>query len=206
MTIGYGILERARKNYNGNEDENYFYNITDGVVVDTNDPSQMGRIRVLCPALGDQDKPITTIPWALYMSPFGGTTGDLARGPDGEETSGNVTYGMWNIPKVGAQAMVMCLDGDPNTRVWLGCLYGQFAPHTMPHGRFTVQDGDLPGNNKPEGPIADDESAINPLYSNIKTAFGSNASSKEWRTRGADYSVAAVDAEVIVTDQVESFI
>jgi len=203
--IGYGILDRARDKQSLNN-ENYFEKVTTGVVVDTNDPQQMGRVRVLCSALGDQENETADLPWALYMSPFGGTTDQLSRGPNGDDTSGSVAYGMWNIPKIGAQAIVVCLDGDPNSRVWLGCLYGQFSPHTMPHGRYTVQGGDLPGNNKPEGPIADDESAINPLYSNMATALGTGGSNYERRTRGADYSVAAVDEQIVAGEQVESFI
>ena len=33
--------------------EESFTNITIGEVVDTNDPQQMGRVRAVCPAMGD---------------------------------------------------------------------------------------------------------------------------------------------------------
>jgi hypothetical protein len=201
--IGYGIIEDAQGGLFGDKDRNSFDNITTGIVVDTNDPQQMGRVRVLCPSLGDnEDKETIDIPWALYMSPFGGTHDQLSRGPDDDTSGGGVTYGMWNIPKVGAQVLVACVDGNPFIRVWLGCIYGQFAPHTMPHGRFTVQDGDLPGDNKPEGPLANDESSIDPLYANLKKAFGEGAGNHEWRTRGADYSVAAIDKQIVEALQV----
>lgn len=201
--IGYGIIEDAQAGIFGEKDRNSFDNITTGVVVDTNDPQQMGRVRVLCPTLGDnENKETIDIPWALYMSPFGGTHDGLSRGPNGETSGGGVAYGMWNIPKVGAQVIIACIDGNPFIRVWLGCVYGQFAPHTMPHGRFTVQDGDLPGDNKPEGPLANDESSIDPLYTNLKKAFGDGSNNYEWRTRGADYSVAAIDKQIVEALQV----
>jgi hypothetical protein len=201
--IGYGIIEDAQDGVFGDKDRNSFDNITTGIVVDTNDPQQMGRVRVLCPTLGDnEDKETIDIPWALYMSPFGGTHDQLSRGPNDDTSGGGVTYGMWNIPKVGAQVLVACIDGNPFIRVWLGCIYGQFAPHTMPHGRFMVQDGDVPGDNKPEGPLANDESSIDPLYSNLKKAFGEGEGNHEWRTRGADYSVAAIDKQIVEALQV----
>ena len=57
--IGYGILERAMAPMSGEKDRNSFDNITTGIVVDTNDPQQMGRVRVLCATLGDnEDKEI----------------------------------------------------------------------------------------------------------------------------------------------------
>ena len=47
--------------------------MTVGTVVDTNDPQQNGRLRVSCPKWGDTDKTlITDLPWASYVSPFGG--------------------------------------------------------------------------------------------------------------------------------------
>jgi len=208
--IGYGIGERARNQLHGDEDKNTFDNITTGVVVDTNDPQQMGRVRVLCPTLGDnENKETGDIPWALYMSPFGGTHDNLTRGSGNGngDTGADVTYGMWNIPKVGAQVVVACVDGNPFIRVWLGCIYGQFTPHSMPHGRFTVQDDvtALPGNRKPEGPLSNEETAIEPLYTNFKKAFGKDtAGNHEWRTRGADYSVAAVDKQIVEAGQVFS--
>ena len=44
--------------------------MTLGVVVDTDDPLQMGRLRVFCPALNDNPKKLQHLPWAIYISPF----------------------------------------------------------------------------------------------------------------------------------------
>ena len=60
-----------------------FDNLTIGVVVDTNDPQQMGRLRVLCPTLGDtEDQNLGVIPWAMYVSPLAGANSIGTRGTD----------------------------------------------------------------------------------------------------------------------------
>ncbi|MHA2404853.1 MAG: phage baseplate assembly protein V, partial [Candidatus Kariarchaeaceae archaeon] len=115
-----------------------FYGVTIGTVVDTNDPQQMGRVRAQCIALNDpKNGDVDQVPWAMYAAPFAGTVQRGTRGDENTEVSGPVAYGMWAIPKVGSQVLVMCLDGNPQTRVWVGCLHTELAPHTMPHGRFS---------------------------------------------------------------------
>lgn len=171
--------------------------ITVGTVVDTNDPQQMGRIRVACPAWGDglpgdlSSEDVDHIPWAMYASPLGGVTSFGTKGPDNgisNVTFGVTAYGFWAIPKIGAQVLVACLDGQPGLRIWLGCLYQQHTPHTMPHGRFSTSSG----SDKPDGPLTHDNEYIEPLYTNYTAAF-TDLISVEWQTRGADYTVAAVD-------------
>lgn len=176
-----------------------FYGITAGRVVSTNDPQQMGRLYVLCPELGDpSDLPaaaIESLPICSYLAPFGGSTpSTFARGPEDETyTTGAVTYGMWNIPKLGAIVAVMCLDGDPNQRVWVGSLYDQFVTNSLPHGRFLYEDekGKSP-EGTPDGPFSSTEAPIQPLYANQTKAFTSRLKNFEWRTRGADYQNTAI--------------
>jgi len=166
-----------------------FTNITVGEVVDTNDPQQMGRIRAICPSMGDiRSQALKHVPWAMYGSPFGGTNEQTARGRDGSKSNGPVSYGMWAIPKVGSQVLIMCIDGNPANRVWIGCIPGQFFPHTMPHGRY-VDDA---------GPVTSTENPIEPLYGNQTTAFGSR-SGFEFKTRGADNQVAGLNSEEIAS-------
>lgn len=198
--IGYGILEKMLIAGDGGKDRNSFPYLTVGTVVDTNDPQEQGRIKASCPLLGDlADKEIEDIPWALYMTPFGGSTGDLARGANSElsTTTTDVAYGFWGRPKVGAQVIICCLDGNPMFRVCIGCVYAPFTPHTMPHGRFTIQDSsvlDGTGSQKPDGPYSSQEGVILPTYNNFQSAFNQNiANSKEWQTRVADYTVSALD-------------
>ncbi len=183
-----------------------FDGVTTGIVVDTNDPQQMGRIRVLCPTLGDDpnEKNIKNIPWSSYLPPFGGATISdvISRGPeDDTSTKGGVAYGIWGIPKKGATAAIMCIDGNPLYRIWVGCLYGQNLPHTMPHGRYFENPIQVDtGDGKPEGPVSSNEEyGIEPLYTNLTRAFAGDEGTHEpketheWRTRGADYSVAGVN-------------
>lgn len=178
-----------------------FYGVTIGTVVDTNDPQQMGRVRALCLALNDSENAtITNIPWSAYAAPFGGTVQVGTRGPGvGEEetkVSGPVAYGMWGIPKIGSQVLIMCLDGNPQTRVWIGCLHTQLATHTMPHGRFSYKDDtNLPDEEKPAGPISTFENVIEPLHTNLRTAFGADHigdENFEFQSRGADFQVSGL--------------
>lgn len=177
--------------------------VTLGTVVDTNDPQQMGRVRVVCPQWGDSwSANVEDMPWAIYVAPFGGQTQMGTRGPGIQESEGGIAYGMWAVPKIGAQVVVMCIDGNPSTRMYFGCVYDQFTPHTMPHGRFMYDDhpeleksGASPA---PYGPYTSTEKYIQPLTANMKKAFGDKSEpSYEYRTRAADYTVSRVDISQI---------
>ena len=173
--------------------------LTIGVVVDTNDPQQMGRVRVVCPQWGDSYRtPVEDLPWASYVSPFGGQISVGTRGSGISESDGGVSYGMWAIPKVSAQVIVMCVDGDPRLRVYMGCIFDQLTPHTMPHGRW-MYDGhpgleSVGSDPTPHGPYTSREHVIEPLTTNLQQAFGGQGDPNyEWRSRASDYSVSSVD-------------
>jgi hypothetical protein len=179
--------------------------LTVGVVVDTDDPLQMGRLRVFCPSLNDDPRKLQHLPWAAYVSPFGGVVDNncFARGSDVKnfQTSGPVHYGFWAIPEQGAHALVGCVDGDPRRRFWLGCFPSQQQTHTIFTGRFKWSGF----NGTPDGPFSSNNDPIQPLYNNLTTAFTStNPSyagrntrfSSEWKTRGADYQPTAVSQDV----------
>jgi phage gp45-like len=172
--------------------------ITQGVVVDTADPMQSGRLRVQCPAFGDRDDiALADIPWAEYVSPFGGNVQVGTRGPNDSPVRGPTSYGMWAIPKVGAQVLVMCLDGNPSHRLWLGCVYTPLTAHTMPHGRYNEESGARADDDQKSiaGPFDTFESSIEPLHTNQQQAFGEPPSGNinfEFLTRAADYQVARV--------------
>lgn len=171
--------------------------ITLGTVIATNDPQQMGRIKVLCPALGDDpdDDIGTNLPWATYVSPIGGmVNANFKRGAnEGAATKGPMAYGMWGIPKIGTTVLICCIDGDPYYRVWMGAVFDQGVVNTLPHGRYFYQN--YPG--KPEGPFDAYEGIIEPLYSNLQAAFPNKENNYEWRTRGADFSVAGNNTEFV---------
>jgi hypothetical protein len=159
-----------------------FYGLTIGTVVTTNDPQQLGRARVLCPHLGDRiEMTVEDIPWALYWSPsFGG--------------AGGASHGMWMLPKPGTHVLVGCIDGDTNHRIYIGCVVSTMAlntANTLPHGRFTytASGGDGPLNSK--------GMPLEPNYSKQTEAYGPRENNFEWRTRGADFTVAALDTSAV---------
>lgn len=189
-----GILKRGSTERSSSGTQ---YPVTVGTVVDTNDPAQMGRLRVQCTLYGDNavidsDTERDQIPWATYVTPFGGTTNNIKRGPGDQPANDRASYGMWAIPKLGAQVVCMALDNNPSLRVWMGCIFPNNSPHSLPHGRY------VDGN---PAPVGSTEQPIDPLATNMSTSFGSDTSKYEWRSRAADYSVAAVDKELIAYGQ-----
>lgn len=163
---GYGHLYNAME---ARGTDRYFTWMTIGRVIDTNDPQQMGRVRALCPALGDRTfADIETIPWALHVSPFAGSTSAGVRGASQAASSGGTSYGMWHVPKVDTYVMVGCIDGDPAQRFWIGALHTDAMAHTMPHGRYIWSNGP---SGAPDGPLDSNGKPIEPLYSALHRQF-----------------------------------
>lgn len=166
-----------------------------GIVVNTDDPLQQGRVQVFCPAYGDNPKKMLHLPWSAYLSPFGGSikndkfTRGAKVGP--EKSTGAVHYGMWAVPEQGAHVVVGCLDGDPRRRFYFGCLPEHQETHTLLHGRFKWGEGGIP-----DGPLTSDNEPIEPIYTNYGKAFQEDRTSREWKTRGAEYQVTAVREDV----------
>lgn len=170
--------------------------LTVGVVVDTDDPLQGGRLRVFCPSLNDNPKKLQHLPWSVYCSPFSGVVNNkcFTRGsdPDNCTTTGAVHYGWWAIPEQGAHVLVGCIDGDPRRRFWLGCLPSHQETHTLFNGRYKWEGF----NGTPDGPFSSSNGKIQPLYDNLSQAFNNDRTSREWKTRGADYQATAVNQNV----------
>lgn len=173
--------------------------ITTGIVVDTNDPMEIGRVRVCCPAWGDDPDPanmnVNNLPWARVMSPFGGFVNQGFRA-NGTEIEGETSYGMHSSTKVGAEAVVTLINGDRATRLVTGFVRDDGSANTLPHGRYKVNGSAI------EGPFTVDDKPIEPLFSNAKAAFtnaqfadGNPHGSFEWVSRGADFSAGAHGAE-----------
>lgn len=178
--------------------------MTVGTVVDTNDPLQMGRARIICPTLGESyDTRIEDVPWAVYVSPFAGSTSVGTKGPGLQTTQGPVAYGFWSIPKVRSQVIVSFVDGDPNLRIYIGGAYDLGEPHTMPHGRWMMDDHPAlekaPGDTDVYGPYSSNEKLIRPLADNIRKAFSNKTNSPEWKTRAADFTASALDISAVST-------
>ena len=166
-----------------------------GIVINTDDPLQQGRVQVFCPAYGDNPKKMLHLPWCAYASPFGGSikndkfTRGAKVGP--EKSTGAVHYGMWAIPEQGAHVVVGCIDGDSRRRFYFGCLPEHQETHTLFHGRFKWGEDGIP-----DGPFTSDNEPIEPLYTNFGKAFQDDRKSREWKTRGADYQATAVREDV----------
>lgn len=184
--VGYGHLKHAR---NRKIQPHISERLTIGRVIDTNDPQQMGRVRAFCPGFGDtQESLVRDIPWAMYVSPFGGIVNTGKRGTEESPIDGPVAYGMWNIPKVGSYVLVGCIDGDTTMRFFAGSIQPQYMTHTMPHGRYLW--GDLEDGN-PAGPLDTFEQPIEPTHTNFTKHFG-DRENMEWKTRGADMQVSGI--------------
>lgn len=199
------------------KDNDMFQQLTLGEVVDTNDPQQMGRIRVACPYFGDgEGTVIEDIPWASPISPLAGTNDSASRGRGDDKTVGPVAYGMCNVPKAGAYVLIACLEGDPKFRVYLGGLHDQFLMHTLPHGRYTYRKAGAI-KDEPSGPLSSTEDPIQPLYDSQTETFTKPTTSAgaptaqaapeprksfEYRSRGADQGVSGVENEFINVDDI----
>lgn len=168
-----------------------------GTVVSTNDPMQWGRIRAVVPAWGDShDHKVEGLAWCMYVTPFGGNTSVGTRGAGVQQTEGGIAYGMWAIPKVGAQVVIMSLDEEHQQRLFMGCVFDAFSNNTLPHGRWISEDHPELTNKpkaKPYGPFSAGDKLIQPLASNIQKAFGNTDHALEWQTRASDYAVSRVD-------------
>lgn len=200
----YGAIETANTSM---DRDSRRLNISVGRVMDTNDPMQIGRVRVYIPGLDADTASVGDVPFAMYCSPLAGHQQVQSRGPeDGVYTPGPVAYGMFNIPKVGTDVVVAFLNGDPTYRIWFGALYGAMLAGTLPHGRYTFNNPDAPVPGALDGPLSANEQPIQPLYDNYSTAYtrttavasndggvGLNPRKNfEWRVRGADYQAAAL--------------
>ena len=165
--------------------------LTLGMVVNTDDPLEQGRLQVFCPSLNDNPKKIQHLPWCAYITPFGGSINNknYTRGTgDGTATSeGSIHYGFWGVPELGAHVLVGCIDGDPRRRFWAGCLPEHQETHTQFNGRYDWDSKD----GTPDGPLTSSKKPIQPIYDNWTQAFV-DRKSREWKTRGADYQPAAV--------------
>jgi len=205
------MVNKLNKLKNHANDNDQFNQLTYGIVVDTNDPQQMGRVRAVCGFFGENgDTAIGTIPWATPISPLAGSSRFITRGRSAEKTVGPVSYGMFNVPKVGSHVIIGCIEGDPKQRIYLGGINDQLLTHTMPHGRYSYNENNEKFNgDKPYGPFSSTEDPILPLFNTQTEAFIQQTSptsqstpsprkSFEYRTRGADFGVSGVHNDYII--------
>lgn len=166
----------------------YFHNgipfILEGQVVASDDPDQMGRLKVWVQALDGENFDIANLPWAEYVSPFGGFTVDYPAGSEGAQTNAHSAYGMWAIPKVGASVAVFCLNSDPNARFYFGCFSRLHRNRSLPAGRNL----DFNGKVGPWGDAGDGKGNLAPIipsFNNLRDQFQGDMEASESVTRGA---------------------
>ena len=150
------------------------YYIIDGVVRDTSDPQQMGRVKIWCPAIDGEDYEVINLPWSTYVSPLAGQTLNYPGGSEGAITPGYHSYGFWAVPKVGATVLVAILYGDVNRRYYIGSTFGDHGNRSLPAGR-----------NKQGGPMSDTLDPVEPTTSNLKAQFDGKLTAPQALSRGA---------------------
>lgn len=156
------------------------YNLVDGVVMNTHDPQQMGRLQIWCPGVDGElgeGFDVELLPWASYVSPLGGQVNNFPAGSGGAVTEGTHSYGFWAIPKVGAHVVVAMLYGDVNLRVYLGSIFGVHANRSLPVGRNYPKSG--------PAPVSDTFDPVQPQTNHLNDQFNGKLESPEAQTRGA---------------------
>jgi len=103
-----------------------------GIVKNNADPAQHGRLQIYIPSIDSNDYSVEDLPWATYVTPFGGSTVNYKAGREQSTVSGVSTYGFWAIPKINAQVLCGFLEGDPAMRYWMGCIYQPELNRTLP--------------------------------------------------------------------------
>lgn len=180
----------SKQNTSGAHSSGGFSGITLGVVIDTDDPLQMGRLKIFCGTLNDDPKQLPYVPWAVYGSPFAGNVNNdsytRGSGESKPESSGGLHYGFWGIPELGAHVLVACIDGDYRRRVWIGCVPQHQETSTLHGGKWKWDNGAI------NGPLTSTDEPMEPLYTNANIAFTEERNSPEWKSRIADYQSTAI--------------
>lgn len=157
--------------------QNIFFT-TIGIVEDTNDPAQLGRLKVYCPSIDNENHTTDDLPWTSYASPFGGQIKNMKVGPEEDTIYGPSAYGIWAIPKQGATVLVQFINGNTNYRVWTHCLFPAMSNRGMPGGRGYDITKSKPF---PPGPYSDSYEEMQPAKRNLEEA---GLNDKHYFTRG----------------------
>ncbi len=134
-----------------------------GFVRKSEDEIRMGRLKVWIPSLGGDSDVEDTWYTVNYCSPFAGATPiakydnqDPKRHRDGNKKGGKtmeesqLSYGFWMVPPdIDNEVIVQFINGDPNSGIWIGCLYKQYMNHMVPgiprnNSHQEGEDGELP--------------------------------------------------------------
>jgi len=149
-----------------------------GVVKNNSDPAQLGRLQVFVPSSDPDNYVVDDLPWAIYVSPFAGTTANAMVGREQSVVPGVTSYGFWAIPKNGSQVLIGFLEGNPKMRIWLGCFFLPEMNRTMPQGiDGTKTEIDKTNGVYPQSDIISlvknmTEAGLGPDHPNFKTVGG----------------------------------
>lgn len=163
--------------------------ITEGFVMDNEDPDQMGRLKVWIPAIDGEHYVIEHLPWTEYATPFGGVTFDFPAGVSGAVSPGPVGYGFWAIPKINAQVLCFFLNGDHNRRFYFSSYFDTHRNRSLPGGRNQT-------DSRQPGPWTDTYDPLEPAHSNLKQAFSDQTGSPIAQTRGVNERQVAQAADI----------
>lgn len=169
---------------------NNFSQITMGIVEQVEDTLEQLRIKVRCPSLGDyNDKPVDSLPWCHLASPFIGES--LMRDNASGYIEGSSSYGLVLPPRVGATAIVACIDNDIDFRLCLGFIQIDFSLRTFPNGRYDITSSTI------QGPLSNDDTPVSYQSSMYDIAFGpTSITNHEKLSRSIDRPISMLrDAE-----------
>jgi hypothetical protein len=155
----------------------------EGQVMATDDPDQMGRVKIWVPALDGENFNIDQLPWADYASPLMGFTVDYPAGGIPVANQAHSAYGFWAIPKIGATVLVFCLNADPLSRFYFASTVRLHRNRSLPAGR----NKDFNGKTGPFGDAGDGNGNLNPIqpaYDNLRTQFQGQVDDSIAQTRG----------------------
>lgn len=157
----------------------------EGQVIATDDPDQMGRLKIWIPSLDGENFNEAELPWADYASPFLGFTVEMPAGGTPVANSSHSAYGMWAIPKIGATVIVFHLNGNPAARFYFACSARLHRNRSLPAGRNL----DINGKEGPFGDAGDEHgnlTPIQPAYDNLREQFQDKVTQSEAVTRGSN--------------------
>jgi len=158
----------------------------EGVVISCSDPQQEGRVKVYIPAIDGEQIIEENLPWARVASQVAGSIIDYPAGSSNSISSGNMAYGMWAPPRIGAQVIVMFLFGDALKRVVIGSFWPTHLNRSLPTGRMRSDISSVP--------LTDSLDSVEPHSSNLRTQFGGDVTSSIAQTRGVFERNVAMDA------------
>lgn len=157
--------------------------IMEGQVVATDDPDQMGRIKVWVPSLDGENFDVDKLPWVEYASPFFGFTVDYPAGGRPVKNESHAAYGFWAIPKIGATVLIFCLNANPALRFYFASTLRLHRNRSFPAGRNT----DFNGKPGPWGDAGDGQGSLKPIqpaYDNLREQFQDKIESPQAKSRG----------------------